>query len=365
MSDPRIDLVRTELATVQDPDLHKDLVTLNMIRDLEIDGNTAKFRLVLTTPSCPVKDKLEEEARQAALRVTGIDNVDITMDAEVPKHLQERESNLPGVRHVIAISSGKGGVGKSTVTANIACALAKTGARVGLLDADIYGPSMPTMMGVKREPYVANKKMIPVENHGVRIISIGFLVSEKEAMIWRGPMLMGAVRQFIVDVEWGELDYLLIDMPPGTGDVQMTLAQNAQITGAVIVSTPQSVALLDAVRGKVMFDKLQVKTMGMIENMSTFICPKCNHAEPIFGEGGAQSVAEEFDVPFLGCIPLEPAVRAAGDGGKPVVLAHPESASAKALTAVAQEVARQASIQAFAKADADAEAAPAESGSEA
>lgn len=351
MSDQLDQQVLAALGTVIDPDLHKDLVTLNMIRDLEIVDQEARFRLVLTTAACPMKEKLEEECRDAALSVTGIERVDITMDAEVPKNQINKSENLPGVKHVLAIASGKGGVGKSTVSANLACALAANGARVGLMDADIYGPSIPTMFGVRREPYVANKKMIPIEAHGVRLISIGFLVKEEEAMIWRGPMLMGAIRQFIVDVEWGELDYLLVDLPPGTGDVQMTLAQNAALTGSIIVTTPQNVALADARRGKTMFDKLQVPVVGIVENMSNFVCPACGHVEPIFNVGGGKNYAEQCGLPFLGAIPLEPAVREAGDGGQPVVLAASESRSAEAFRDLAAQVARQASIQALTPAE--------------
>lgn len=347
MSDALRDQVLLALGKVIDPDLHKDLVTLNMIRDLVIDGDTARFRIVLTTAACPVKEKLEEECKKQALSVPGIRAVETTMDAEVPKGTVDKSATLPGVKHVIAVASGKGGVGKSTVTANLACALRGLGARVGLLDADIYGPSIPTMLGVNREPYVANKKMIPIEAYGLRVMSIGFLVKEKEAMMWRGPMLMGAIRQFIVDVEWGELDYLLVDLPPGTGDVQMTLAQTTHISGAVVVTTPQTVALMDVRRGIVLFEKFKVPVLGVVENMSTYICPNCQHEEHIFGQGGAQATAAEFNIPFLGGIPLEPAVRISGDQGRPVVLSHPHSASGLAFIKLAQEVARQASIQAL------------------
>jgi ATP-binding protein involved in chromosome partitioning len=247
---------------------------------------------------------------------------------------------------VVAIASGKGGVGKSTTSVNLACALAATGATVGLMDADIYGPSIPRMMGISREPYVADKKMIPVEAHGVRLISMGFLVEEQAALIWRGPMLMGAIKQFITDVAWGELDYLLVDLPPGTGDVSMSLAQTVPLSGAVVVSTPQTVALLDAQRGVTMFEKLEVPVLGVVENMSAFICPECGTSTPIFAEGGAEAFANEKKMPFLGAVPLEPAVREAGDGGTPVVLSHPHSHSARALRAVADGMVRQLSITA-------------------
>jgi len=326
MSD-RSDRVRAALGSVIDPDLGKDLVSLNMIRDLEVDGGTARFRVVLTTAACPVKQDLEDQCRAAAQAAAS--------------------EGLPGVKHVLSIVSGKGGVGKSTVTVNLACALAETGARVGLIDADIYGPSIPMMMGIRKEPFVENRKIIPVENHRVRMISMGFLVEEEAAMVWRGPMLMGAIKQFITDVAWGELDYLLVDLPPGTGDVQMTLTQNAPIAGAVVVTTPQNIALLDARRGVTMFEKLGVPVFGIVENMSVFVCPECGHAEPIFAEGGGRAFAEQSQTAFLGAIPLEPAVREAGDGGTPVVLARPESRSAAAFQALAEQLAARVSVVAL------------------
>ncbi|MDA3962829.1 MAG: iron-sulfur cluster carrier protein ApbC [Planctomycetota bacterium] len=338
--------VLTALGTVMDPDLHRDLVSLNMIRDLEIDGSTARFRIVLTTAACPVKQQLEDQCRDQALSVDGITDTDITMDAEVPE-AKNKSDSLPGVKHVIAIASGKGGVGKSTVTANLACALAASGAKVGLLDADIYGPSQPLMMGVQREPFVENRKIIPIEAHGVKIISMGFLVEESAAMVWRGPMLNGAIKQFVTDVAWGELDYLLVDLPPGTGDVQMTLAQNAPIAGAVVVTTPQNIALLDARRGVTMFEKLNVPVFGIVENMSVFICPECGHAEPIFSADGGQHFAAEIGTNFLGAIPLEPAVREASDNGTPVVLARPESRSAVAFRHLAEQLAARVSTVAM------------------
>ena len=345
MTDLR-DAVLAALGTVIDPDLHKDLVSLNMIRDLEIEGAQVSFRLVLTTAACPVKEQLEQQAKDAALGVDGVETVNVTMDHEVPQAVNKSD-NLPGVKHVVAIASGKGGVGKSTVTANLACALAAAGNKVGILDADIYGPSMPLMFGVRREPFVQNRKIIPLENHGVKLISMGFLVEESAAMVWRGPMLQGAIRQFVTDVAWGELDYLLLDLPPGTGDVQMTLAQNAPIAGAVVVTTPQNIALLDARRGVTMFEKLNVPIFGVVENMSVFVCPECGHAEPIFAEGGGKDYAESAGLNFLGAIPLEPAVRSAGDSGQPVVLDRPESRSAVAFRQLAEQLAARISTVAF------------------
>jgi ATP-binding protein involved in chromosome partitioning len=341
-----VDLLRDALRSVQDPDLRKDLVTLNMVRDLQVRDGVARIALVLTTGACPVKQQLEDQCRAAATSVPGITRAEIAVSAEVPKGASMGDV-LPGVRHVIGVGSGKGGVGKSTVTANLACALAATGARVGLIDADIYGPSMPTMMGVNRQPFVIDKKLVPLEAHGVKLISMGFLIDEKQAVIWRGPMAVGALKQFITDVRWGELDYLLVDLPPGTGDIQLTLAQTVPLAGAVVVSTPQAVALLDARRSAAMFAKVEVPLFGVVENMSEFVCPKCGHTEPIFGHGGAAHEAEALGVPFLGAVPLEPAVRAAGDEGAPIVIAAPQSRSAAAFRAIAEQVAARASIAAL------------------
>jgi ATP-binding protein involved in chromosome partitioning len=351
---PTAEQVIDALRVVQDPDLHKDLVTLNMIREVTVADGLARFALVLTTGACPVKQQLEDQCRAAALGVDGIVRVEITVSAEVPKGAMG--ATLPGVRHIIGVGSGKGGVGKSTVTVNLACVLAQSGARVGLLDADIYGPSVPTMMGVKGQPQIetvenssggASRKMVPLVAHGVKLMSMGFIISDQEAVVWRGPMAQGALKQFLTDVAWGDLDYLLVDLPPGTGDIQMTLASAVPLAGTVIVSTPQAVALLDARRSVAMFRKVSAPVFGIVENMSGFVCPKCGHHEPIFGAGGAAEEAAALDLPFLGAIPLEPGVRAAGDDGVPVVISHPESLSAKALTAVAQRVAARASVAAM------------------
>ncbi len=346
MSDP-VDLVRAALGTIQDPDLHKDLVTLNMIRDLAVVDGVARFRLVLTTGACPVKQQLEDQCRAAALSVAGVRRAEIEVTAEVPP--SAAASPLPGIRHLVGIGSGKGGVGKSTVTVNLACALASRGARVGLMDADIHGPSIPVMMGVQRQPEIRNKRLVPPEAHGIKLMSMGFLLEERQAVIWRGPMLVGALKQFLNDVEWGELDYLLVDLPPGTGDVQLTLAQNAPLTGAVIVSTPQTVALADARRAASMFQRLNVPMLGLVENMSEFVCPSCGHVEPIFGRGGAEMEATVLGIPFLGRIPLEPRVRICGDEGAPVVVTHPESLSAAAFGRVAEKLAARVSVAALSK----------------
>lgn len=338
--------VRFALSTVQDPDLHRDLVSLDMIRDLTVEDGVARFRLVLTTAACPVKQQLEDQCRAAAALVAGIRAVEVTVSAEVPKGLSMADT-LPGVRHIIAVASGKGGVGKSTVAVNLACALAQTGARVGLMDADIYGPSIPTMMGINRKPDISDKKLLPVENHGIGMISMGFLIEERQAVIWRGPMLVSALKQFVSDVAWGELDYLVIDLPPGTGDVQITISQIMPIAGAVVVSTPQAVALADVRRAVSMFEKVKVPIFGIVENMAEYICPQCGHVEAIFGKGGAEIEATALGVPFLGRIPLEPAVRVQGDLGVPVVVSHPESRSGIAFRLLAQRVAQQVSMAAL------------------
>ncbi len=360
MSDP-VELLRTALATVQDPDLHKDLVALNMVRNLRIAEGIAHFDLVLTTGACPVKQQLEDQCRAAALSVSGVSSAVITVSAEVPKG-SDLANALPGVRKVIGVGSGKGGVGKSTVAVNLAIALSQMGAKVGILDADIYGPSVPTMMGIHRQPHVANKKLMPVEAHGIKLISMGFLVEPRQAIVWRGPMVVGALKQFLNDVDWGELDYLLIDLPPGTGDVQLTIAQNAPLVGAVVVSTPQAVALADVRRSVTMFEKVNVKILGIVENMSEFVCPQCGHVEPIFGVGGAEREAGEMQLPFLGRVPLEVGVREAGDAGAPVTITRPDSVASRAFRAIAQRVAQRISIEALAPESTSAPAHTAASG---
>lgn len=341
-----IEQLKSALDQVQDPDLHQSLVALNMVRNLAIADGVASFDLVLTTGACPAKKQLEDDCRAAALSVPGVREVRIAVSAEVPQQKTKAEL-IPGVRHVIAIGSGKGGVGKSTVTVNLACALAAAGARVGLIDADIHGPSVPMMLGHDLQPQIEDKKLVPPQAHGVRFISMGLLIPEGQAVIWRGPMLQGALRQFFADVAWGELDYLLIDLPPGTGDVQITLSSLVPLAGAVIVSTPQSVALLDARRAVAMFNKVNVPILGVVENMSEFVCPQCGHVERIFGHGGAEAEAAQTGVPFLGRLPLEPAVRACGDEGEPIVVRAPHSLSGQAFRALAQQVAARASTLAL------------------
>jgi ATP-binding protein involved in chromosome partitioning len=349
---PRLDSesVLGALGTVMDPDLHRDLVTLNMIEDLSVEGDRVGFTLVLTTAACPLKDQIEGEARAAVTKLPGVREVAIKTISRMrkPKDPTADRKALPGVANVIAIGSGKGGVGKSTVAANLAVALAATGARVGLLDGDIYGPNLPRMMGVRRQPSGRDGKILPVEAYGLSFMSMGLLVEAGEAVVWRGPMLHGAIKSFLHDVEWGDLDYLLVDLPPGTGDVQLSLIQQTWVAGAVIVTTPSMVAIEDAVKAIAMFAKLQVPVLGVIENMSWFECPSCHTRHEIFNSASAEERALAMGLPFLGSIPIHPDVRAGGDGGKPVVLDKPESGYAKALTEIAGQLARRVSIQAHA-----------------
>ena len=336
------------LRAVQDPDLKRDLVALGMIEGLAIDGDRVAFTVALTTPACPVKEDLERQAREAVAAVPGVRRVDVTMTSRVRGRSNPfaDKKDIPGVAHIVAVGSGKGGVGKSTVAVNLAVALARDGARVGLLDADVYGPNVPLMLGVHEQPVQQNGKILPLEAHGLRIMSMGFLVDPGTPVIWRGPMLHGVIQNFTRDVAWGELDYLLVDLPPGTGDVQLSLAQSVPLAGAVIVATPQQVALDDALKAIAMFRKLDVPVLGLVENMSYFVCPSCSSRHEIFAHGGARRMADELDIPFLGEIPIHPAVRAAGDEGVPVSVTRPDSPEAQAFTAVARQLAARLSIEA-------------------
>ncbi|HEX8140761.1 MAG TPA: Mrp/NBP35 family ATP-binding protein [Pyrinomonadaceae bacterium] len=337
------------LRQIQDPDLHKDIVALGFIKDLKIEGGAVSFRIVLTTPACPVKDQMEGAAREVVGRLPGVEKVDVRMDADVPKGrgLGEKVS-VPGVRNIVAVSSGKGGVGKSTVAVNLAVSLALDGARVGLMDADVYGPNVPLMLGAgNARPEVEGNKLVPLEAYGVRLMSMAVLKPGDEPMIVRGPILHGLVKQFLTDVRWGELDYLIVDMPPGTGDVQLSLAQLVPVQGAVLVTTPQEVAVADVRRALRMFETVAVPVLGVIENMSYFVAPETGVRYNIFGEGGGERLAAQYHVPFLGAVPLGLDVREGGDRGVPVVVGQPDSPQAQAFRRVAEEVARQVSIEAM------------------
>ncbi|MBF8293706.1 MAG: Mrp [Bacteroidetes bacterium] len=334
------------LKAVNDPDLHRDIVTLNFVKNLKLSGNNVSFTLVLTTPACPVRDQFKAESERAIRSaIGGVGKVDIQMTASVATHSnQQKDLILPGVKNTIAVASGKGGVGKSTVAVNLAVSLALDGAKVGLVDADVYGPSIPLMFGMNERPKLSENKLIPLERYGVKIMSIGFLVDPMQAVIWRGPMASGAVKQFMSDVNWGDLDYLIFDLPPGTGDIQLTLVQTIPLTGAVIVTTPQDVALADARKGLVMFNKVNVPVLGIVENMSYFVCSHCGERENIFDSGGGSRTAEELGVPFLGEIPINTRIRIGGDQGTPIVVMDETSQHAETIRQIARKLAAQISI---------------------
>ena len=335
------------LKRVQDPDLRKDIVSLGFIRNLKVDGGNVAFDLNLTTPACPVKDQMRDEAVALVKGLAGVQNVDVKMTAEVRSTPQMDRTALKGVKNIIAVGSGKGGVGKSTIAVNIAASLAAEGTAVGLLDGDIYGPTMPIMLGIDQPPKSINNRMIPHESAGLRFMSMGLLVKSDQPLIWRGPMAHRALQQCLFDVEWGNLDYLVVDLPPGTGDIHLTLAQQVPLTGAVIVSTPQDVGLRISMKTLRMFQQTRVPILGIVENMSYYICPHCNSRDHIFGEGGAKRAASELEIPFLGEVPLDLAIREQSDAGAPIVVSRPESESAKTLREISRRVAAQVSIRAF------------------
>jgi ATP-binding protein involved in chromosome partitioning len=333
------------LRTVKDPDLHKDIVALDFVKDLQVRSGKAAFTIELTTPACPVKKEMEQWARDAVLKVEGIREVEIRMTSAVRAGAQSSDKQgIPGVKNIIAVGSGKGGVGKSTVTVNLAVALARSGASVGLMDADVYGPNIPLMLGITGRPSAVNNRIQPLENYGVRVMSMGFLADDDVPLIWRGPMLHSVIQQFVHQVNWGELDYLLVDLPPGTGDVQLSLTQTVPLMGAVVVSTPQDVALQDARKAIMMFRQVRVDILGIVENMSYFLCPKCSERSEIFSHGGGATTAAKYEVPFLGEVPLDTRIRTGGDSGKPIVIQDPESAVAQVFLGIAGNVAAQVSI---------------------
>ena len=341
--------VLAALGRIQDPDLRKDIVSLGFIKDLAIDHGAVSFKIELTTPACPVKGEMERQAREFVGGLPGVDKVDVAMTSSVRSTAAPTGPLLPGVRNVVAVASGKGGVGKSTVAANLAVALARTGAAVGLLDADIYGPSVPGLMGVSERLTVketaAGPKMVPPTAHGVRVMSLGFLLDDpSQPVIWRGPMVGSGVRQLLGDTEWGALDYLLVDMPPGTGDATLTLAQSIPLSGVVVVSQPQDVSLAIAVKALRAFQSLKVRILGVLENMSYFLCDDCGKRHEIFSHGGAQRKAQELGVPFLGEVPLAGDIREASDAGTPISALRPESPQAQIFAGIAQALAAQVSI---------------------
>ena len=338
------------LKVVQDPDLHRDIVSLGFIKDLNISGGKVAFTIELTTPACPVKDQMRDQARAAVLAVPGVSDVSVNMSASVRATGIGGEgprAPLPGVKNIIAVGAGKGGVGKTTVAVNLAIALAKAGGRVGMIDGDIYGPNVPIMLGMKSQLTTDGQKILPAEKYGLQVISMGFMTGDDAPIIWRGPMLHGALQQFFREVRWVDLDYLVIDMPPGTGDVALSLSQTVPVAGAIVVTTPQQVSLADSRRAVAMYKKLNIPTLGIVENMSYFVCPNCSHESDIFGKGGGEKMAQELGVPFLGAIPIYQPIREGGDSGVPLLVSEPDAPAARAIVDMAARAAAQVSIAAY------------------
>lgn len=332
------------LRSVVDPDLRRDIVSLRFVKNIVIDGGNISLTIELTTPACPVKEELRARAEECLRALPGAGEINIEMTAQVRERADPGDL-IPGVKHAIAIASGKGGVGKSTVTINLAVALAETGARVGLMDADVYGPSIPMMMGVPDErPLTTASKIVPIERYGLKMMSLGFLLEEGQAVLWRGPMVAGTVKQLLADVDWGDLDYLLVDLPPGTGDAPMSLAQLAPLTGVVIVTTPHQVAANIAGKSVQLFRRLNSPILGVVENMAGFACPHCGEVTRIFSGMTGEELSTKIGVPFLGSIPLDPLVSKASEDGVPAILAYPERQQATEFRAIAGRLAAQASI---------------------
>ena len=348
---PSREQVLEALSAVKDPDLHRDIVSLGFVKDLTAQDGRVSFTIELTTPACPVKDQMREQARAAVAGLGGVASVDVTMTAAVRAVPSADAGRAPieGVKNVIAVGAGKGGVGKTTVAVNLAVSLARAGGRVGMIDGDIYGPNVPIMLGLRTQLTTDGKKIVPAEKYGVKVISMGFLTSDDAAVIWRGPMLHGALQQFFRDVRWDGLDYLIVDMPPGTGDVALSLSQTVPVAGAVVVTTPQEVSLADSRRAVRMYQKLNIPTLGIVENMSFFVCPDCGHESEIFGRGGGERMAGELGVPFLGRIPIYQPIREGSDAGVPLAVSEPDSPAARALFAVAERTAAEISIASFSR----------------
>ena len=345
MDQQRLDQVMAGLRTVEDPELHKDLVTLNMARDIEIDGGNVSLTVVLTTPACPLKDEIDRRVRAGLEHLDWVESVEINMTAEVRQGGGNGDlMGIPGVKNLVAVASGKGGVGKSTTAVNLAIALSSQGAAVGILDADVYGPNIPMMLGAEGNPTTRGGKISPVEAYGLKIMSLGFMLEEGAPVIWRGPMIAGALKQLLNDVDWGELDYLIIDMPPGTGDASLSMAQLVPLAGALIVSTPQAVALQDVLRSISMWERLDVPVLGLVENMSYFLNPSTGERIEIFGHGGAHDAADNLGIEFLGEIPLDQSICGGGDSGKPVA-ADTSSPLAETYAEIAGKLAATISVK--------------------
>ena len=340
------------LTAVKDPDLSRDIVSLGFVKNLRIDGGRVAFSIELTTPACPVKDQMRDQARAAVSALPGVTAVEIEMTASVRAVASPEAGRAPveGVKNIVAVGAGKGGVGKTTVAVNLAIALAKCGGRMGMIDGDIYGPNVPIMLGIDTQLTTDGQKIIPAEKYGIQVISMGFMTSEESPVIWRGPMLHGAIQQFFRDARWNDLDYLIVDMPPGTGDVALSLSQTVPVAGSIVVTTPQKVSLADSRRAIRMYQKLNIPTLGVIENMSHFVCPNCSHEADIFGHGGGQRMAENMSVTFLGRIPIYQPIREGSDQGVPLMLSEPDSPAAKAFLAAAERVAAEISIASYKRA---------------
>jgi ATP-binding protein involved in chromosome partitioning len=337
------------LKVVRDPDLQRDIVSLGFIKNLTIDSGRVAFTIELTTPACPVKDQMRDQARAAVLQLPGVSSVDVQMSARVREAVgaDGTRQSIAGVKNVIAVGAGKGGVGKTTVAVNLAIALAKCGGRVGIIDADIYGPNVPIMLGMKTQLTTDGKKILPAEKYGLQVISMGFLTGDDAPIIWRGPMLHGALQQFFREVAWKDLDYLVVDLPPGTGDVSLSLSQTVPVAGAIVVTTPQLVSLADSRRAVAMYKKLNIPPLGIVENMSYFVCTNCSHEADIFGHGGGEALAAELGIPFIGRLPIYQPIREGSDSGVPLMISDPDSPAARAFMAAAERTAAQVSIASY------------------
>jgi ATP-binding protein involved in chromosome partitioning len=339
------------LKAVQDPDLHRDIVSLKFVKNLRIDVGRVAFSIELTTPACPVKDLMRDQARDVVSRIPGVTDVVVEMTAQVRSTISADlgKAPVPGIKNIIAVGAGKGGVGKTTVAVNLAIALSQYGGRVAIIDGDIYGPNVPIMLGIRAQLVTdaEGKKIVPAEQYGIQLVSMAFLTNDDAPVIWRGPMLHGVIQQFFRDVRWDGIDYLIVDMPPGTGDVALSLSQSVPVSGAVVVTTPQTVSLADTRRAVRMYQKLNVPTLGLIENMSHFICPECRHESDIFGKGGGETLAGELNVPFLGRVPIYEPIRIGGDTGVPITIGEPASTAAQAFRTTAERLAAQLSIASY------------------
>jgi ATP-binding protein involved in chromosome partitioning len=339
------------LKAVRDPDLNRDIVSLKFVKNLRIDRDRVSFTIELTTPACPVKDQMREQARAIVARIPGVTAVDVEMTAQVRSTISAEAGKAPveGVKNIIAVGAGKGGVGKTTIAVNLAIALSQSGGRVAMIDGDVYGPNVPIMLGIRTQLTTDGKKIIPAEQYGIQLVSMGFLTGDDAPVIWRGPMLHGAIQQFFREVRWDSIDYLIVDMPPGTGDVALSLSQSVPVSGAVVVTTPQTVSLADTRRAARMYQKLNVPILGLIENMSHFVCPECRHESDIFGKGGGETLASELSIPFLGRIPIYEPIRIGGDTGVPLTIGEPDAPAARAFRSTAERLAAQISIASYAK----------------